>query len=92
MVGGRGPGRVVSSPIGEKRPQLISPALGVPGTPGTGALLMQQRRGDAGGPGMMVRPDLGSVPVTAAGGRKDESGFIGSITNMFFGRKGGFVS
>ena len=74
LVGGRGPGRVITSP-GEKRPQLMG-ALGVPGTPGTGAL--------------RLRPDLGSVPVTK-GQDPDSSGFIGNITSMFFGRKGGLL-
>lgn len=74
IVGGRGPGRVMCSP-GEKRPVLIG-ALGVPGTPGTGAL---------------KRQDLGSVPMMSKSPNKDESssGFIGTITTMFFGRKGG---
>ncbi len=96
MVSGRGPGRTVSgaSP-GERRPAQISGALGVPGTPGTGALLQQQRTGG-------VRPDLGSVPIvtTATPGQREEgehgqkkpnSGFIGSIANVFFGRKGGLL-
>ena len=78
-VGGRGPGRVIS-PC-EKRPNMPGIALGVPGQPGTGAL----------------RTDLGFVPVTSASANRfyraqsesDQTSFIGSIAQMFFGRKGG---
>ena len=75
IIGGRGPGRVISSP-GEKRPYVG--ALGVPSTPGTGAL-----KNPTG-----IRPDLGSVPTTKSA---ENAGFIGSITNMFFNRKGGLL-
>ena len=79
VVGGRGPGRVIS-PC-EKRPNLPGVAFGVPGHPGTGAL----------------RTDLGFVPVTSvtanptnrAESETDQTSFIGSIAQMFFGRKGG---
>ena len=78
-VGGRGPGRVIS-PC-EKRPNLPGVAFGVPGHPGTGAL----------------RTDLGFVPVTSVTANRmnrgefesDQTSFIGSIAQMFFGRKGG---
>lgn len=79
VVGGRGPGRVIS-PC-EKRPNLPGMGLGIPGQPGTGAL----------------RTDLGFVPVTSASVNRyyraqsepEETSFIGSIAQMFFGRKGG---
>ena len=78
-VGGRGPGRVISP--SEKRPNLPGMGYGVPGQPGTGAL----------------RTDLGFVPTTSASVNRyyraqsepDETSFIGSIAQMFFGRKGG---
>ena len=89
--GGRGPGRIVSP--GERRPAH----LGVPGRPGTGAV------GIALG---AQRSDLGTVPgsgpahaeaelwdETGAGagrGLPQSSSFIGSFTNMFFSRKGGY--
>jgi len=88
-MGGRGPGRIVSP--GEVRPNQMS-GLGVPGHPGTGAL------GQAIGP---KRNDLGTIP--GINGHEDQyecfqenrgipqsSSFIGSFTNMFFGRKGGY--
>jgi hypothetical protein len=75
-LAGRGPGRILS-------PGDARPGLGVPGRPGTGAL---------GG----RRLDLGTVP----GGQQEElavprgmvqsKSFIGSMSNMFFGRKGGY--
>jgi hypothetical protein len=76
VVGGRGPGRVIS-PC-EKRPNLPGVAFGVPGHPGTGAL----------------RTDLGFVPVSTgrfnrAQSESEQTSFIGSIAQMFFGRKGG---
>lgn len=80
-MGGRGPGRMITSP-GEKRPQL-SVGLGVPGHPGTGALYSTEG---------MVRRDLGSVPVTTTSGvvaSDERGGFIGNMTSVFFGRKGG---
>ena len=86
VVGGRGPGRVISGP-GEKRPQL-SAGFGVPGHPGTGALARQLD-----GSRSVLRSDLGSVPATTAGSvavPTDERGFIGNIASVFFGgRKGG---
>ena len=78
VMGGRGPGRVISSP-GEKRPPQLMGALGVPGTPGTGALSHP----------VGIRPDLGSVPGMKQ--HEESAGFIGSITGMFFGRKGGLL-
>ena len=52
-------------------------SYGVPGKTGTGALL---------------RTDLGSVPSLVHNykdGSDVNTGFIGTLTNMFFGRKGG---
>jgi len=86
-MGGRGPGRIVSP--GEVRPNQIS-GLGVPGQPGTGAL------GKAIG---SERHDLGTIPGAQEDraeyyqenrGIPQSSSFIGSFTNMFFGRKGGY--
>lgn len=86
VMGGRGPGRTMSG--GAKRPQLLG-AFGVPGTPGTGALRLQPPSDDA---GLRVRPDLGSVPqLTSPQTNESTTGFIGSITSMFFGRKGGLL-
>ncbi len=93
-VGGRGPGRTLGVDPGlqqhsRRRPQLMG-ALGVPGTPGTGALKRPSGL-------LSVRPDLGSVPQQAASPVDVEqqsqhpSGFIGSIASMFFGRKGGLL-
>ena len=88
--GGRGPGRIVS-PGGQK------PGLGRPGRPGTGAL------GQAlGGSGQ--RKDLGTIPghfddgemtsypegSVSGSGIPQSASFIGSITNMLLGRKGGY--
>jgi len=84
---GRGPGRILSP--GDKRPSLPS-AYGVPGKTGTDAL---QRR------------DLGSIPgadfrlvsnaerlqIKPDNSHQDENSFIGSLTTMFFGRKGGLL-
>ena len=82
-MSGRGPGRIVSP--GDKRPTLPG-GFGVPGKTGTGALLRQ---------------DLGTIPVTSSGSNKEEMrlhsrpsedvGFIGTLTTMFFGRKGGLL-
>eukprot|EP00092_Neocalanus_flemingeri_P012790 GFUD01013782.1.p1 GENE.GFUD01013782.1~~GFUD01013782.1.p1 ORF type:complete len:1377 (+),score=309.96 GFUD01013782.1:584-4714(+) len=89
-MGGRGPGRIVSP--GEIRPNQIS-GLGVPGHPGTGAV------GQAIG---AKRQDLGTIPgfhkededlfeySQENRGIPQSSSFIGSFTNMFFGRKGGY--
>jgi len=88
-MGGRGPGRIVSP--GEMRPNQMS-GLGVPGHPGTGAL------GQAIG---SKRNDLGTIPGINSQedqfeyfqenrGIPQSSSFIGSFTNMFFGRKGGY--
>lgn len=85
VMGGRGPGRMVASP-GENRPQLLG-GFGVPGQPGTGALSKTAVP-------LTVRPDLGSVPVTSKNlspQQQEQQGFIGSITSMFFGRKGGLL-
>lgn len=73
LVSGRGPGKVFAS---QKRPAQTVRGLGVPATPGTGAL---------------QRQDLGSVPTVNNNSEQEsfQSGFIGSITNIFFGRKGG---
>lgn len=89
FVGGRGPGRAVSAP-GEKRPQLLG-LMGVPGQPGTGALL--QPPGEMTKTAASLRPDLGSVPLTKSpvDDKPQGGGFIGSLTTMFFGRKGGLL-
>ena len=79
-LGGRGPGRIVSP--GEARP-----LLGVPGRPGTGAL--GSKRGDLGTiPGTSEEPQP-ERPAEERGMVQSTS-FVGSITNMFFGRKGGY--
>ncbi|XP_059096744.1 trafficking kinesin-binding protein milt-like [Tigriopus californicus] len=87
VVGGRGPGRVIASP-GDRR-GAVFPGLGVPGQPGTGALL----KSASGKPA--ERMDLGSVPTSSCSGGiyqdTSDGGFIGSITSMFFGRKGGLL-
>ena len=93
-IGGRGPGRVISP--GEKRPTL-SGRLGVPGHPGTGALSGSLVRPDLGYvPTTSAKPlhvgsGVGSAVVTdyPFQSGEEEGGFIGSITSMFFGRKGG---
>jgi len=51
MMGGRGPGKVMSGP-GEKRPMVYT-QFGVPGVPGTGDLERS------------IRPDLGQVPMSS---------------------------
>ena len=79
-LGGRGPGRIVSP--GEARP-----LLGVPGRPGTGAL--GSKRGDLGTiPGTSDETQLDRP--TENRGMVQSTSFVGSITNMFFGRKGGY--
>jgi len=78
---GRGPGRIVSP--GDKRPNLPG-GYGVPGKTGTGAL---------------QRSDLGSIPTTNYNDYHarmhmkpaDNNSFIGTLTTMFFGRKGGLL-
>ena len=90
--GGRGPGRIVSP--GELRPSGHGAGLGVPGHPGTGAV------GQALG---SRRKDLGTVPgnneydqdftedtLAVTRGMTQSTSFMGSITNMFFSRKGGY--
>lgn len=86
--GGRGPGRMLSP--GEMRPNLLS-GLGVPGHPGTHAIehALENKR--------IKRSDLGMVPksgqaseVSTPVGIPESTSFIGSFTNMFFGRKGGY--
>ena len=83
VVEGCDSGCTILSP-GERRPTQLQGALGVPGQPGTGALL--------------IRPDLGSIPdkpevgigrQRSSVGERKQIGFIGSIASMFFGRKGG---
>lgn len=82
---GRGPGRIVSP--GDKRPGLPGAGFGVPGRTGTGALM---------------RHDLGSVPGDAGASLinnahrlkskpSEDGSFIGTLTSMFFGRKGGLL-
>ena len=93
-IGGRGPGRVISP--GEKRPTLRGP-LGVPGHPGTGALTGSLVRPDLGyvpttsAKQMHISSGVGAENVTEYPFQTgiEEGGFIGSITSMFFGRKGG---
>ena len=76
---GRGPGRIVSP--GDKRPNLPG-GYGVPGKTGTGAL---------------QRSDLGSIPTSSMSSSRmftkpsDDQSFIGTLTTMFFGRKGGLL-
>jgi len=93
-IGGRGPGRVISP--GEKRPTLRGP-LGVPGHPGTGALTGSLVRPDL---GYVPTTSTKQMHISSVGGNEtssdypfqtgaEEGGFIGSITSMFFGRKGG---
>ncbi len=83
VMGGRGPGRMMGMVgPGERKPAMPAGALGVPATPGTGAI----SRG--------VRTDLGSVPIVAVTTEEEKqqpAGFIGSIANVFFGRKGGLL-
>jgi len=89
-MGGRGPGRIVSP--GEIRPNQIS-GLGVPGQPGTGAVekAIGLKRHDLGTiPGMHTDDEEHSNPYSEAKGLPQSSSFIGSFTNMFFGRKGGY--
>ena len=93
-IGGRGPGRVISP--GDKRPTLRGP-LGVPGHPGTGALTGSLVRPDLGYvPTTSAKQmHIGSVGASQSCSDypfqtgSEEGGFIGSITSMFFGRKGG---
>lgn len=83
-LSGRGPGRILSP--GDKRPSLPVVGYGVPGKTGTGAL---------------QRPDLGSIPGVSSRlvsnaerlqlKPSDDTSFIGSLTSMFFGRKGGLL-
>ena len=71
---------------GDKRPTFPSVAYGVPGKTGTGAL---------------KRTDLGSIPgdksrLVSNVDRlqlkpSEDTSFIGSLTSMFFGRKGGLL-
>ena len=93
-IGGRGPGRVIAP--GEKRPTLQG-ALGVPGQPGTGALTGSLVRPDLGYvPSSSVREkplgngaggdNYNQYPFQNVG---DDGGFVGNLTSMFFGRKGG---
>ena len=77
--GGRGPGRVVSP--GEIRPYSSGLGLGVPGHPGTGAVMNALET---------PRPDLGTVPCSMDPNRNSSDSFIGSITNILFSRKGGY--
>ena len=91
---GRGPGRVVSP--GDKRPTLPG-GFGVPGKTGTGAL----KRSDLGTipldmPGTMsssashYNPEAKFRLHSKPSDRTSE-GFIGTLTTMFFGRKGGLL-
>ena len=74
--GGRGPGR----PGGQ------TGALGVPGRPGAGALAqaLGERRGDLGKVPGLEHSQIDSVGI------QQSSSFMGSLTDMFFGRKGGY--
>ena len=93
--GGRGPGRIVSP--GEVRPGHYGPGLGVPGHPGTGAVglaVVGGRRRDLGtipGHSSEHQAVMESYQDPGAGmGMTHSTSFIGSITNMFFSRKGGY--
>ena len=78
--GGRGPGRVVSP--GEIRPHSSGLGIGVPGRPGTGAVINALET---------PRQDLGTVPgCVEPNYRNSSDSFIGSITNILFSRKGGY--
>ena len=96
-IGGRGPGRVISP--GEKRPTFPGGALGIPGHPGTGALTGAVVRPDLGYvPSSSATKMHADVGVGAANFQQypfengsEHGGFIGSITSMFFGRKGGLL-
>ena len=80
--GGRGPGR----PGGQG-------ALGVPGRPGAGAVAqaLGAQRGDLGKvPGnLSAEMDL-ELSRSSTGDIPQSASFMGSLTNMFFGRKGGY--
>ena len=94
-MGGRGPGRVISP--GEKRPYVREGTLGIPGHPGTGALAGTLVRPDLGCvPSSSAKGMHTNVCITNEGGSEypfkngtEEGGFIGKLTSMFFGRKGG---
>ena len=74
--GGRGPGR----PGGQ------TGALGVPGRPGAGAVAqaLGEKRGDLGKVPGLEHSQIDSVGI------QQSSSFMGSLTDMFFGRKGGY--
>ncbi|XP_014255275.1 trafficking kinesin-binding protein milt isoform X2 [Cimex lectularius] len=64
--------------------------LGVPGRPGTGALEARLAHIPAPGQGgRVVRPDLGSVPSPPGLAPSHES--LGTLSSIFFGRKGGLL-
>lgn len=89
-MGGRGPGRIVSP--GEIRPNQIS-GLGVPGQAGTGAVgkAIGSKRHDLGTiPGIHTEDEDQIEYFQENRGIPQSSSFIGSFTNMFFGRKGGY--
>jgi len=89
-MGGRGPGRIVSP--GEIRPNQIS-GLGVPGQAGTGAVekAIGSKRQDLGTiPGIQTEDEDQMEYFQENRGIPQSSSFIGSFTNMFFGRKGGY--
>merc|ERR1719348_1367481 len=90
--GGRGPGR-----FGNLNDMKLT-GMGVPGRPGTGALGMAVggQRNDLGTiPGKSSSSFESYVPtscevIESGTGISHSSSFVGSITNFFFGRKGGF--
>merc|ERR1712150_414046 len=94
---GRGPGRVVSP--GDKRPTLPG-GFGVPGKTGTGAL----KRSDLGTVPLDMAAGTMSTSISGSGYNpeakfrlhskpddRSSEGFIGTLTTMFFGRKGGLL-
>ena len=94
--GGRGPGRIVSP--GELRPGGHQAGLGRPGRPGTGALgeALGSQRKDLGTipGGHFESADREMVydgyPEQSVSGIPQSASFIGSITNILLGRKGGY--
>ena len=94
-IGGRGPGRIISP--GEKRPYLREGTLGVPGHPGTGALSGSLVRPDLGYvPSSFVNEMHATTEIRNDNcaeypfiNGSDDGGFMGKLTSMFLGRKGG---
>jgi len=91
-MGGRGPGKIASP--GEVKPPNQMSGMGVPRHPGTGAVMssLGSQRNDLGTiPGLQVTDEGGGVSEEARStGIPQSASFVGSITNIFFGRKGGY--